>query len=84
MILQFCDQCKIIPKFPSDICLSCAYGQERDKRMALEAALNNLLSLLGGMTSQVQSQVNEVLRGNINPADLLRNTSALRLPEKVE
>lgn len=82
MIFQVCDTCKILPKVPADRCFSCAYGEERDKRMALESSLNNLLALLKGMTSQVQSQVDEVLRGNINPAELARLSSAIKqLPD---
>lgn len=83
MEIRVCDICKVRSQLPEG-CISCSYAKERDQRIALEAHLLELLQLLRGITVQVDSAVQMVQSGQINPADLHRFSSAVKqLPEKV-
>ena len=54
---------------PGDMCVSCAYEEERKKRVALESQLDELLALNEGFTKQLRHAVENIKNtGNVNPA----------------
>ena len=80
MRIQLCPSCSVNPKLPSDTCSSCAYEDERRKRIELEGHLNELLALSEGFTKQLKDAVENVSKGNVNPT---LSSAVLRLPETI-
>lgn len=79
MLIQFCDMCKVSSKFPSDVCLSCAYADERRRRISLETQLMEFLNLTEGISKQARTAVENIQRGgNIDPT---LSSAVLQLPE---
>ncbi len=75
--IQLCPSCTANFKVPGDLCVSCAYEDERKKRVALESQLDELLALNEGFTRQLRHAVETIKStGNVNPT----LSSALQLP----
>ena len=88
MRFQVCDICKVSPKLPDDICISCAFDSEHSRRIILEKHLFQLLDLTRGIVNQVEAAVAMVQHGQIDPFELARaierTAKALPEPEKTE
>ena len=68
MRLQLCPSCTANFKVPADLCVSCAYEDERKKRVALESQLDELLALNEGFTRQLRHAVEKIKQtGTIDP-----------------
>ena len=79
MRIQLCPSCTANFKVPADLCVSCAYADERSKRVALESQLDELLALSEGFTKQLRHAVEVIRRtGNV---DSSLSSAVLRLPE---
>lgn len=69
MQINICDICKVTPKLPQGLCVSCAYSSEFKRRIVLEQHLFQLLELMRGCLNQIEAAVTLVRDGKMDMSD---------------